>query len=107
MKPAADEFEVIARRLKEIEAEKVTAPLPDDLPSDVEPISMKKAYTIDEYWQAVRDIQAKSVPSIYGDPFWDAARAQLAAQGSGLTTYPLERIVDALVRNGVIKVVEA
>ncbi len=97
MKPVADEFDVIAKRLKELEAEKVTAPLPDDdelringaefgngLPSDVEPISMKKAYTIDEYWQAVRDLQAKSTPSVYGDSFWDV-----------------------LVRNGVIKVGEA
>lgn len=62
MKPAADEFEEIARRLKELEAERLTAPLPDDLPSDVEPVSMKKAYTIDEYWAKVREEQSEPHP---------------------------------------------
>jgi len=100
MKYAADDVEAINKRMKELEAEKVVPPLPlDGLPSDVEPIAMKKAYTIDEYWQAVRELQAGKVatweepitgPSvqemvgIYGDPFWDV-----------------------LVRNGVIKIGEA
>jgi len=97
-RPVADDVDFIAKRLKELEEERERIrQLTEvgELPSDVEP----SGYRDGELWalpdacaSCGKDLtlacschkpQRKS-PNIYGDPFWDA-----------------------LVRNGVIKVVEA
>jgi hypothetical protein len=49
--PAADDVEFIAKRLKELEAEKAKSPA-DDLPSDVEPLTIG----LDEWWLMTKRI---------------------------------------------------
>jgi hypothetical protein len=111
--PAIDDVEFIARRMKEIAAEKVPPPdILNDLPSDVEPTMWVTPYTSasGEDRLLVANVPvtgpngeaASPYPSIYNEGFWYSEEFwRLASEPT------VEEFWEPLIREGVIKVGEA
>jgi hypothetical protein len=106
--PAIDDVEFIARRMKEIAAEKVPPPdILNDLPSDVEPTMWVMSYisASGEDRLLVANVPVtgpNGEASIYNEGFWYSEEFwRLASEPT------VEEFWEPLIREGVIKVGEA